>query len=438
MFKYNLYILILIIMMVYFCKKVDPTQPQKGKKVAILCENQKAIRFHYDPESGSVTEKGPVELPKGIDCKKAQDMEEKEIIKLKREGKWVQYYKDSTNILAEGENKENKREGEWRFYDQKGNLTKTVIYKQGKKEGKEITYFSGTKIVKSEGININDNKEGEWIFYSDPTHQCISKGEYKENNREGEWVECSEDPETKKWYISFKGKYFKDLKDGPVENYFPNGNISSKGRYRADLKCKENPPPEGVEMCAKKIGEWIFYFSNGNIMEQGSYDAQTGKRSGFWKEYYASGQLRAQGNRNHTRTGRWTFYDKEGKILGQFDFKGNDFMANYCVEFKNEKKVAEGPCTAKMIKYEPEKDAFKFSDGMKQGLWKGYHPNGNLAWEGELIMNKRQGLWKIYDESGKLVQEGSYNMDKKNGYWKEWVDGKFVTREYDQFGRLKN
>ncbi len=427
----------LIFLVLLFCNKGNPNQPQKGRKVALVCEGQNAIRYHYDPETGSVVEKGPVQLPKDMNCKKAQDLEEKELMKFQREGKWIQYYKDSTNILAEGENRNNKREGEWRFYDQKGNLTKTVPYKEGKKEGKEITYFAGTKIIKSEGSYINDQKEGEWIFYSDPKHQCISKGMYKQNNKEGEWVECAEDAQTKTWYISFRGNYVKDLKDGLVETYFPNGKISAKGKYKADLNCKENPPPEGVQFCEKKVGNWIFYFPNGNIMEEGSYDAQTGKRTGLWKEYYTTGKLRAQGNRDHTKTGRWTFFDPSGKMIGQYDFKGNDFMANYCVEFKDEKKIAEGPCTAKMIKYDPEKDTLIFSDGMKQGKWKGFYQNGTLAWEGELIMNKRQGPWKIYDETGKLIGEGNYNMDKKIGFWKELVDGKYIMKEYDQFGRLK-
>lgn len=433
--KFIIFFLLLLIGV--YCRSSDPTKPQKGKKVAIFCEAQKPIRYHYDPETGSVTEKGPVQLPKGVDCKKAESMDEKEMIKLKREGRWIQYYKDSTNILAEGENKDNKREGEWKFYDQKGNLTKTVIYKEGKKEGPEITYFAGTKIIKSEGQNINDKKEGEWKFYSDSQHQCVSKGMYKEDNKEGEWIECSEDTQNKKWYISFKGSYYKNLKDGPAETYHPDGKLASKGVYRADLKCKENPPPEGEQMCEKKTGKWVFYFPNGNTMEEGNYDPQTGKRTGLWKEYYASGELRGEGNREHTKIGRWTFYDKSGKILGQFDFKGNDFMANYCIEFKENKKIEEGPCTAKMIKYEPDKDSLKFSEGMKQGIWKGYHPNGKLAWEGELIMNKKQGQWKIYDESGRVIGEGTYNMDKKTGYWKELVDGKLLTREYDQFGRLK-
>ncbi|MDW7975754.1 MAG: hypothetical protein RMI35_04270 [Leptospiraceae bacterium] len=254
----------------------------------------------------------------------------------------------------------------------------------------------------------------------------------------GDWIECNYDERTKDHYVFFKGRYVKNLRDGMVETYYPNGKLLSKGAYKADLGCKENPPPEGEKACEKKVGKWLFYFPNGNLMEEGNYDENSGKRIGIWREYYQTGELRAQGNREHTRKDRWTFYTKDGDILAQFDFQGNDFMASYCVEYQQNKKTAEGPCTAKMVKYEMETDSMKISPGMKQGRWKGYHPNGKLAWEGEILMGKRQGPWKIYDEIGRLIEEGEYNMDKKTGIWKEWENGKFVQKEYDMFGRIKN
>lgn len=431
------FILMLLIFLVWYCKSADSTKSNKGKKVSIECKDGNVIRYHYDIDSGSILEKGPVKLPKNMTCKEAENLDEKEILKFPREGHWTTYYKGTNQILSEGENKNNKKEGEWKFYDQNGNLTKISTYKEGQLDGPEYGYFAGTKIIRFEGQNKEGKKTGLWKYYSDKDHQCISQGNYVDNMKEGEWVECNQEEKSKKWYISFKGSYHKDLKDGPAEEYYPDGKLLSKGKYRADLKCKENPPPEGEQMCAKRIEKWVFYFPNENIMEEGSYDPNTGKRTGIWKEYYATGQLRGQGNRNHTKIGLWTFYNKEGQIIGQYEFKGNDFMASYCIEFKDNKKIEEGSCTAKMIKYEVENDHLKITGGMKQGMWKGYHPNGKLAWEGELLMGKRHGHWKIYDETGRLIGEGDYNMDKKTGFWNEWENGKLVKREYDMFGRLK-
>ncbi len=432
------YFIILFFLILWQCTFFNVQQTKPLKKVAIICENNVPIRYHYDQETGTIIEKGMVELPNNIKCKDAETLDEKEILKFPRSGKWTQYYKGTNKILSEGLNKNNKREGRWVFYDQEGKIIRIINYKEGKKEGEEIGYFSYPNLIRYEGKNINNKKEGLWKYYSDPEYQCISQGLYKNDMKEGEWTECSMDEKTKKWYLSFKGNYYMDLKDGPAETYYSNGNLASKGEYRADLKCKENPPPEGMEFCGKRVKKWIFYFPNGRVMEEGNYQQETGRRTGLWKEYYQTGELRAQGNRDHTKIGQWTFYSKNGEIIGQYQFKGNDFMASYCIEFKDNKKVQEGNCTAKMIKYDFDKDELKITEGLKQGIWKGYHPNGKLAWEGELIMGKRNGKWKIYNEDGSLMGEGEYNMDKKTGFWKEMVNGRLMTIEYDMFGRPKN
>ncbi len=408
---------------------------EEKRKFAIKCENNIPIRYHYDQTEGFVSEKGPVILPDKMACKNAEGLKEDEIIKFKRDGYWISYY-DGIRKLSEGNNKNNKKVGKWRYYNKEGKLTKEENYEDGKKEGEEKGYFTDGSI-RYEGQNKNGKKVGIWKEYSDPRKTCVTEGEYNDNMKTGEWKECSMDENTKKYYISFRGSYYQNLKDGPAETYFPDGTIASKGMYKANLKCKENPPSEGESACGKKIGKWVFYYNNGKIMEEGNYDQDKGVRIGLWKEFYQTGEIRAQGNREHTKVGLWTFYDKKGNIIGQYQFSKNDFMASYCVEFENGKKVKEGPCTAKLIKYEAETDSYKITGGMQTGKWKGYHSNGKLAWEGELMMGKKQGQWKHYDENGKLVAEGEYKMNKKTGIWKEMIDGKLVTKEYDAFGREK-
>lgn len=431
------FIIFTILWFLWQCKFSEIQKPKIEKLVVIKCENNQPIRYHYDKETLTILEKGNVELPETISCRDAEKLEEKDAIKLLRTGKWIQYYKGTQKVLSEGIFKKNKREGIWKFYDMDGKITKIVTYKEGNKEGNEIGYFSYPDIIRYEGKNLHNKKEGFWKYYSDKEHQCIYGGLYKDDMKEGSWTECSFDEKTKKWYLSFKGNYYQDLKDGPAETYFPSGILSSKGEYRADLQCKENPPPEGVEFCGRRVKRWIFYFPNGKIHEEGNYSFETGRRIGLWKEYYQTGELRAQGHREHTKVGQWTFYSKSGDIIGQYQFKGNDFMANYCIEFKENKKLQEGNCTAKMIQYDIERDEIKITEGLKQGIWKGYHPNGKLAWEGEFLMGKKHGKWKIYDEDGNLIEEGDYNMDKKTGTWKERKNGKFTVVEYDMFGRVK-
>ena len=41
----------------------------------------------------------------------------------------------------------------------------------------------------------------------------------------------------------------------------------------------------------------------------------------------------------------------------------------------------------------------------KHGLWKRYHPNGQLWDEGRFRHGKKTGTWKMYNEEGVLVSE---------------------------------
>jgi antitoxin component YwqK of YwqJK toxin-antitoxin module len=43
-------------------------------------------------------------------------------------------------------------------------------------------------------------------------------------------------------------------------------------------------------------------------------------------------------------------------------------------------------------------------DERKTGLWKRYHPNGQLMDEGNFDAGKKVGTWKAYDAQGKLAK----------------------------------
>ena len=90
------------------------------------------------------------------------------------------------------------------------------------------------------------------------------------------------------------------------------------------------------------------------------------------------------------------------------------------------------------------------SKGRRQGLWTGYHSNGQKRYDGQFKNDKPRGLFNYYDENGNLqatnkfdksgekaenktyapdgtlVAEGIYVNQKKEGKW----------RYYDKSGRL--
>jgi len=56
-------------------------------------------------------------------------------------------------------------------------------------------------------------------------------------------------------------------------------------------------------------------------------------------------------------------------------------------------------------------------NGIKQGDFKLYFPNGKLQIEGIVDKNKNVGEWKYYYESGELESKGLFENDKPKGEW---------------------
>jgi antitoxin component YwqK of YwqJK toxin-antitoxin module len=61
---------------------------------------------------------------------------------------------------------------------------------------------------------------------------------------------------------------------------------------------------------------------------------------------------------------------------------------------------------------------------IRHGLFRAYHPNGNLASEGSYIDGQENGLWRDYHDNGHLAAEGEYLDGVETGEWVYWsADG---------------
>ncbi|MEQ8353711.1 MAG: hypothetical protein RH862_19700 [Leptospiraceae bacterium] len=374
------------------CKTASVDENQPGKVVDIFCENSQTIRVHYKKDTGSILQKGPVALPSGASCSDAEGFNDKQMLQLKEEGQWIQYY-SSGGKLGEGQYSAGKKEGMWTFYSQEGQLIREVMYQNDFQNGQDTFYFPGTRDWRARGQNSNGKKTGTWEERLAANSDCISTGRYVEDNKQGEWTECmkSQDGDI---YKGFVGEYRKGLKDGPAAFYHPTGEPMATGDYRADLTCLQNPPDGDKTKCEKRIGTWKIYHDNGKLFSEGSYNPTTGKRNGTWTEYYESGQKMAMGQRVHARQGMWTFWDKSGNIIFQFRFEGNDFSPKYAVLYENGRKSAEGPLSMGLVKYEQSEDRIHTSAIFKNGPWKLYGPGGQVVGEGTFVQNKKHGPWK--------------------------------------------
>ena len=64
------------------------------------------------------------------------------------------------------------------------------------------------------------------------------------------------------------------------------------------------------------------------------------------------------------------------------------------------------------------------SDGsrwVRHGLFEAYHPNGQLASEGQYSEGLEEGAWRDYHDNGQLAAAGQYEAGNQVGEWKYWV-----------------
>lgn len=373
----------------------DGDDNQKAFRFEISCSGGQAIFQKIDNESGLPSEKGPVQLPSGVDCGDAEDMDEAAIRKFKRTGDWVLYYKATKTPIRKGRYANGGREGEWLGYDKKGRLDRRVAYQNGKKNGQETLLFAGTNNWRERGNNVDGKRDGPWESRFSAGSACVSKGSYSRGDKNGPWEECAQDPKTRKAYRNFAGTYLDGLRNGPAAAYNQDGKKIAEGNYVADTseECRKKPPGGRKENCGKRSGPWKIYHGNGKLALSGSYDQATGNRSGRWTEYYQSGEKMAEGPREHTRRGRWKFWNKRGGLLFEGDFNGNDFSPRYAVIYENGRKTAEGELSIGLIKYDVNTDAIKQSKLIKSGIWKLYDASGRKIGEGEMVNGRKNGKW---------------------------------------------
>ena len=75
--------------------------------------------------------------------------------------------------------------------------------------------------------------------------------------------------------------------------------------------------------------------------------------------------------------------------------------------------------------------AGRFDEGLKDGEWKKWYPNGELREVAHWNKGVQSGTFTAYSLSGELVQEGEYDEGKKHGVWKAFDNETAVVSYYD-------
>ncbi len=312
-----------------------------------------------------------------------------------KQGVFKTFYPDK-RLKTECYYKDDKLNGYFREFDQKGKEISITRYINGEKQEENKNSLAQTKdAVKVKNEFFPDGTLKKSGGYKD----SLPVGVHRTYNEKGK-IKSSEtyNDDGKKiadGIVDGKGR-----EQGKWTLYDTLGIISGKGSYKN----------------GKREGEWLFYFSGGQIEQKGVY--KDGKPEGKWLWYYPDGKLRREENFlkgkeegdyyelsslgdtlqkgefvEGYKHGIWT--TNSGDALVIENFSDGEFHGDYAVYYLPSKKL---------------KVEAKYLQGNLHGTYKEFYESGKIRVSGQYAGGKENGSWKYYDEEGLLETEIEYSQ----------------------------
>lgn len=215
-----------------------------------------------------------------------------------------------------------------------------------------------------------------------------------------------------------------------------------------------------------KDGYQQLKYPNGVISSEGLI--KNGKPEGFWKSFYVTGVKKSEGKRtNFLLDGIWIFYDQAGDTTEKINYlygKKNGWYYKYKKDpshgvyvWSKELFAADKKEGTAYIYFEDgkTKQTYSYNSGKKEGLSKEYDKEGNiitlLEYNNDFLVSRerinridknglKQGDWKQFYPNGGIKSEITYKDDLMHGYNKEYdIRGRLVlTMLYDNGAIVKS
>jgi antitoxin component YwqK of YwqJK toxin-antitoxin module len=281
-----------------------------------------------------------------------------------------------------------------------------------------------------DGVQINQythdgKKTGIWEEYF-PNGQLSSKGLYENNKKTGVWESYHYNGQ-----LESKGLYKDGNRDGIWESYHDNGKLDMRGSFKDD----------------KKDGIWEKYWDNGQLWSKGSYEND--KRDGIWESYYDNGQLWSKGSfKDGNRDGIWEEYYDDGNLEYRRLFKDGKLIKKLPITESEESKKGklfiprrlsgENSRFIQWNKEQPIVDGVQINqfthNGKKTGIWGEYYDNGQLRYKGSFKDGEEDGIWEDYYKNGQLLSKQLFKNGLGDGIWESY----HYNGQLDMRGSFKN
>lgn len=195
----------------------------------------------------------------------------------RKQGKWVKTFDDSEAIRYKGQFKNDQPIGKFVYY-YPNNTVRSIIIHDENSNRSEAYFYHTTEDLLAHGIYRNQKKDSVWTHFLPTGHysfiETYDNGELNGERITYYGVDANEDPKVK--LILKKALYKNGEQHGEYIEYFPDGIIKGKGKYKHGY-------PDGVILKNHPNGKTM-------IKER-------------WK--------------NKKKHGWWTTYDESGKELGR-------------------------------------------------------------------------------------------------------------------------
>ncbi len=116
---------------------------------------------------------------------KGKLVSEGKLVDREREGEWISYHKNSSQIMSKEFYKNGKLQGKQTTYYPDGTITEEIYYEQGLKEGENIYYSPEGVIIKK--LQYRDDMLQGAALYYDAFGNIVVEGFYKDDKKHGLW-----------------------------------------------------------------------------------------------------------------------------------------------------------------------------------------------------------------------------------------------------------
>ena len=289
-------------------------------------------------------------------------------------GKYIEYYKNG-QIKVQGNNKDGKRDGEFKAFLRNGKSAGSVFYKDGKIIKSTLVNSMKDNASFSLTTDINYNLNSNEIITDEFLNGLLKQ--YFIYNKNGLL-----DGESREYYeegnIKSISHFKNDIPDGVFISYYQNGNIENKYAY----------------VNGQANGECFSYYENGKLEER--YFLKNGEIDGEAFAYYPSGKLRGKEvQKLGKREGESIIYHENGNIKQKSTFKNDKREGDLFIYFPSGKL----------------RQTEKYINGKIEGEVIEYYESGTIKEKAYFINDKQEKEHFFYDKKGKLIKTDIY----KNG-----------------------